>query len=538
MMEPEKTGHDSFAHLLVIEWTTFRKVRGWVIAIVVAALVTVLLGLVVAAMGTGCNSPNEHVCPANLVGPGGEAVDDTFYFVHQPLAGDGSMTVRVTSLTGLITYPPPKHDQIVSGVVPWAKAGIMIKENTQQGSAYTAVMATGSQGVRMQYNFTEDIAGSPGGVSAQSPRWLRLTRSGDILTGSESTDGAQWTRVSTAHLSGLPTTVQVGLFVASPCNLSTDDDACRLTQATATFDHVSLTSSGSSDALVGTDIGNHEPVLSVGSLHRSGKTFTVTGSGDIAPLGAAEGWPIERFLIGTIIGLIVAVVVAVLFAAAERPFSRIYTPERRRQMLVAKSIVIGLVTFMTQLVAAIIAVQLSKRIMLSKGVVVLPVSPLTELRVMFGTAALVGVAAVFALAIGALFRRRIVAVTVSIALTVLPFILAFAGLVPDAWSQWLLRLTPAAGFAIQQSMPVYPQVIYLYTPLLGYYPLAPWAGFAVLCGSQHLLLIWPSSCRTVGTYEARTVFLRVQFHLHLTMNFYGGTSKACGCSLHALLVPP
>ena len=40
-------------------------------------------------------------CPAPPTGPGGEWVTDSFYFVRQPLAGDGSITVRVTSLTGL-----------------------------------------------------------------------------------------------------------------------------------------------------------------------------------------------------------------------------------------------------------------------------------------------------------------------------------------------------------------------------------------------------------------------------------------------------
>jgi hypothetical protein len=488
-MEPEKTGHDSFVQLLVVEWTTFRKARGSLIAIAVAALVTVLLGLVVANLIT-CG-PNGMVCSAIAVGPGGESVDDRSYFVHQPLAGDGSVTVHVTSLSGLITYPPPKHDQfVVSGVVPWAKAGIMIKENTKLGSAYAAVMVTGSHGVRMQYNFLEDMAGNPGSVSAQSPRWLRLTREGSILTGYESIDGAQWTRVGTAHLAGLPTTVQIGFFVTSPCNLSTDDDTCRLTQATATFDHVSLTGSGGSDAWVGTKIGGHkdDPALSVGSLHKSGETFTVTGSGDIAPLGVGGGWPIERFLIGTVIGLLVVIVAAVLFAAAERPVRRIHASERRGQILVAKAVVIGLVTFTTQLMAALIAIQLGKRIVLSHGSIILAVSTLTELRVVIGTAALVGVAAVFALALGALFRHRVMAVMVSITLIALPFILAFAGLVPDAWSQWLLRLTPDAGFAIQQSIPAYPQVIGLYMPRFGYYPLAPWAGFAVLCGYTVLAL--------------------------------------------------
>src|SRR2546430_10171049 len=34
------------------------------------------------------------------VGPGGEAVTDSLYFVHQPLTGNGSITVALTSLTG------------------------------------------------------------------------------------------------------------------------------------------------------------------------------------------------------------------------------------------------------------------------------------------------------------------------------------------------------------------------------------------------------------------------------------------------------
>ena len=29
---------------------------------------------------------------------------DTFYFVHRPLAGNGSITARVTSLTGLLPH--------------------------------------------------------------------------------------------------------------------------------------------------------------------------------------------------------------------------------------------------------------------------------------------------------------------------------------------------------------------------------------------------------------------------------------------------
>ena len=94
--------------------------------------------------------------------------------------------------------------------VPWAKAGIIIKESTQQGSAYAAMMVTGGHGVRMQHDFTGDTAGSA------SDRWLRLARTGDILTGYESGDGTNWEAVGTATLSGLPSTVRIGLFVSLP----------------------------------------------------------------------------------------------------------------------------------------------------------------------------------------------------------------------------------------------------------------------------------------------------------------------------------
>ena len=75
-------------------------------------------------------------------------------------ARDGSLTVRLTSMTGTITYPPPDHDEIVSGLVPWAKTGIIVKDGTRQGSSYAALMMTGSHGVRFQHDYRHDIAGS------------------------------------------------------------------------------------------------------------------------------------------------------------------------------------------------------------------------------------------------------------------------------------------------------------------------------------------------------------------------------------------
>ena len=381
------------------------------------------------------------------------------------------------------------------------KAGIIIKENTSQGSAYAAVMVTGRHGVRMEYNYTHDVAGPPGGVSAASPRWLRLTRSGDTLTGYESADGTHWTTVGTATLAGLSSTVQTGLFVTSPGDVQVSQGAgggsqVHFTQATAVFDQVSLrgTASGAwrGDAI---GIGRHtdwERHHRPSGVEQSGGTFTVTGSGDIAPV-VDGGTGIERTLIGAFAGLIAVIVVATLFITAEYRRGLIRTTlaasPRRGRVLAAKAVVIGSVTFAAGLAATALAVPLGERILRANGSHIVPVTALTELRVMAGTAALLALAAVLALAAGAMLRRSAAAVTAVIVAIVLPNILAVASVLPAAVSEWLLRLTPAAAFALQQTLPQYPQVSSAYTPANGYYPLAPWAGFAVLCGYAALALI-------------------------------------------------
>jgi hypothetical protein len=476
--------YDGFTQLLRAEWNKFRSVRGFMVGMLAMVILTMLPGLLFAASSNGG--------PPIVVGPDGKAVTDKFYFVHKPLRGDGSITVRVVSMNGLITYPPPNNDKIVPGVVPWAKVGIMIKDSTRQGSAYASMMVTGSHGVRMQYNFTRDIAGRLGGVSVESPRWLRLTRTDDMVTGYESTDGKIWTKVGTARLNGLPSTVQVGLFVTSPGDVSVSEAKIRFTNATAVFDNLNVQGEASGSTWSHDDIGvgTGHPAHHYGRVKESGGTFTVTGSGDIAPLGVEGSWTIERTLIGVLAGLIAVTVIAVLFVTVEFIQGLIRNPQipihRLDRVLVAKSIVIGTVAFVAGLVAAIIAVTLSKQILLSNGNNVLPVTLLTELRVMFGTAALLAISAVLATAFAVLFRRSVAAIAASLTVVVLPYFIA--NILPLGAAQWLLRLTPAAGFAIQQSIPEYPHVISLYTPQLGYYPLSPWAGFAVLCGYSALAL--------------------------------------------------
>jgi ABC-type transport system involved in multi-copper enzyme maturation permease subunit len=112
---------------------------------------------------------------------------------------------------------------------------------------------------------------------------------------------------------------------------------------------------------------------------------------------------------------------------------------------------------------------------------VYPASALTQVRVIVGTAAVLAVAAVIALAVGTITRRGVWAVGVLVVVIVLPYMLTVAApILPSGPSDWLLRLTPAAAFAVQQTLIQYPQVSNTYTAAYGYYPLPPWAGLAVL----------------------------------------------------------
>ena len=506
-----------FGSLLRAEWIKFRSVRGWVIGMILAALLTIFLGVFAAANANiGCQTPggppkSGRAClPYIPHGPGGEVVTDSFSFAHQPLTGNGTITARVTSLTGehANLASAQRAVQVGSGLVPglapWAKTGIIIKRSTHQGSAYAAMMVTGAHGVRMQDNFTGDTAGLPGTVSAAHPRWLRLTRSGDTITGYDSADGTHWTQVGTVQLTGLPLTVQAGMFATSPGYTVTQNsfggasNSGGPAQATGVFDHVSLAGGAPGGTWAGTTIGGGGPAGAgpgpggggSAPFTRGGGRYTLTGSGDIAPvtpgpLGPFPTVTIGQSLAGAFVGLIAIVVVAAMFFSTEYRRGLIRTTlaatPRRGAVLAAKAVVIGAVAFAVGLVAAVVSIAVGVPKEENQGQVLLSAPVLTEVRVIVGTAAMLAVAAVFAVALGAILRRSAAAITIAVVTVVLPFLLAALNVVPAGVGDWLLRVTPAAGLAVEQSIPRYSQVTTVTSPIQGYYPLSPSAGFAVLC---------------------------------------------------------
>ncbi|MFC7531264.1 ABC transporter permease subunit [Actinoplanes sp. GCM10030250] len=488
-----------FARLLRAEWTKLRTVRGWVVALLGGMAAMIALGTLTGVQGS-CGK-TSCVLPT---GPDGREVTDSFSFVHQPLNGDGSITVRVAGMSGMLPAEPGAEEKQAEGkgpqragspsagtpgLAPWAKTGLMIKNGTEEGTAYAAIMVTGAHGVRMQHDFTHDKAGSAG----TAPRWLRLTRAGDRITGQESPDGRAWTTVAEVRLDGLPATVQAGMFATSPQYNKVTDSLLGSSafggpsRATGEFDNLDRQGDWPAQTWTGTRIGGvvTEPV---DDPQLTGPVYRVTGSGDIAPATAGLaglGVTITQTLVGTFAALLAVVVLGAVFVTAEYRRGMIRTTlaaaPRRGRVLAAKTVVLGGSTFVAGLIASLLVVELGGRMMVYRGVYLHPAPAETEARVIAGTAALLACSAVLAMALGTLVRRSLTAVTTGIALIVLPYLLSLSAL-SGAAAEWVLRVTPAAAFALQQSTPAYPQVDNLYTAEAGYFPLPPWGGLAVLAG--------------------------------------------------------
>ncbi|NGN69662.1 ABC transporter permease subunit [Streptomyces sp. A7024] len=505
-------GRDGFFQLVRAEFTKLRSVRRWLIVLAAAGVVSIALSLLASNSGPGNNQAD-----AALTGPGGGAVTDRFRYVHQPLTGDGEIIARVVSLKGKGPTGPDDGPATVS----WAKAGVLIKDDTKPGSPYAALMATHGHGVRLQWDFTEDQAGSG---SAAAGRWLKLVRKGSTLTGYESADGTSWQRVGEAKVTGLPRTAQIGLFVASPDRYSlnrafgTVSEGTGPSLATGVFDQVKLNGSTPPDSswsgrLVGqlptppAPVGQDERKEGdeqaaeqqmkdlEGSDSRSGGRITVTGSGDIAPDTFGGGDNLGQSLAGSWVALMAFAALGALFVTSEYKRGMIRTTltasPRRGRVLLAKALVIGGVSFAVALPATAAGFSWAQARMRDSGWVppVYQHFSLNEgagLRAVLGTAALLALVAVLAMAAGALLRRSAGAVTGVIVLMLLPLILGSA--LPLDLIQWIFRLTPAAAFSVQQGTPHYEQLERPCMPENSCYPLPTYGGLGVLAAWTAIVL--------------------------------------------------
>ena len=125
---------------------------------------------------------------------------DAFQFVYTPLPADGIITARVLSL-----------DPVAS----WTKAGVMLRQSLDAGSAHALMLVSAAKGTAFQRRSLADGASThTAGPALTAPQWVRLVREGGWITALVSADGISWWVVGadTVDFSG---PVYAGLAVSS-----------------------------------------------------------------------------------------------------------------------------------------------------------------------------------------------------------------------------------------------------------------------------------------------------------------------------------
>jgi regulation of enolase protein 1 (concanavalin A-like superfamily) len=151
-------------------------------------------------------------------------ISDQFHFAYKQFSGSGTVTARVVSITN---------------TDPWAKAGIMIRESLDPGSAHVMVVVTLGNGVAFQNrpSIGEATVTSGAQVGITAPRWVRLVRSGNTFSARYSANGTNWTQLGSVNMPMLAN-VYVGLCLTSH-NVNVT--------CTAEFSNVTLPGSASGD---------------------------------------------------------------------------------------------------------------------------------------------------------------------------------------------------------------------------------------------------------------------------------------------------
>jgi alpha-galactosidase len=130
---------------------------------------------------------------------------DAFHFASTSFAGDHILIVRVAT---------------VQDTDPWAKAGLMFRNDTTAGSMFANMFVSPANGVNLQWRTaTGGQCGSVGVGGVAAPVWLKLVRAGTNFTGYYGSDGVNWSQVGAI---GVPmaASVRAGLAVTAHNNSS------------------------------------------------------------------------------------------------------------------------------------------------------------------------------------------------------------------------------------------------------------------------------------------------------------------------------
>jgi regulation of enolase protein 1 (concanavalin A-like superfamily) len=125
---------------------------------------------------------------------------DAFCFAWTAMAGDGEIVARVRS---------------IEFVNAWSKAGVMIRQSLDAGSAHAFMLVSAGKGYAFQRRDVNDqLSVNTSGGAGTAPAWVRLVRSGDVFSAYVSADGVSWKLVGTDTIP-MSGQVYAGLAVTS-----------------------------------------------------------------------------------------------------------------------------------------------------------------------------------------------------------------------------------------------------------------------------------------------------------------------------------
>jgi|GEM_PF-1588796 len=128
---------------------------------------------------------------------------DSFFMARTELVGDGSITARVLDM---------------DNTHPWAKAGVMIRDNLSPGSPHAMLAMTPGYGLSFATrNGANNSSSQVNQAGLTGPRWVRLVRTGTTITAFQSPNGLQWNSVGSMTMAST-LRVYVGLAVSSHNN--------------------------------------------------------------------------------------------------------------------------------------------------------------------------------------------------------------------------------------------------------------------------------------------------------------------------------
>ena len=158
----------------------------------------------VGAVGTaGSVSQSGSVFTINGSGADTWHQADGFYYVFQPLNGDGSLAAEILNL---------------QNTDEWAKSGVMIRESTNAGSVFAlaSLRADGQAQSIWRSALGAEAAASALVGGTGFPKWVKIARAGNSFSAYYKVNaGDTWTQLSAPLTITMSPNVQIGLFVCA-----------------------------------------------------------------------------------------------------------------------------------------------------------------------------------------------------------------------------------------------------------------------------------------------------------------------------------